>query len=280
RYWTHQLSEARALELPTDYPRSHDLSNRGSRYDFSLNASLTRALGQLNRQEGVTMFMTLLAGFQVLLYRLSGEQDIVVGTDSANRTHLETEGLIGFFINMLVLRSQLSGKQSFLEVLQQVREMVLGAYMHQELPFEMVVEHLRLQRESNRTPLVNVLFVMQNVPSTHVELPDLLISSFEDKTTSAKFDLALFVTEDSTGLHCSVNYRTDLFKDETIATLMRRYEALLHSSITQPDMQIASLELTTAAEKDRGQVTLLKTLRVRRGRHLQISEKNGHQPDE
>jgi non-ribosomal peptide synthetase component F len=223
--------------------------------------------------------MTMLAAFQILLYRISGEEDIVVGTDSANRSHLETEGLIGFFINLLALRTNLSGNPKFISVLRDIRKMVLGAYMHQELPFEMVVEHLRLKRDSNRTPLVNVLFVVQNVPSTQVVLPDIQIQPFGSRSTFAKFDLALFISEDSQGLSGSVNYSTDLFEEGTIAILMQRYEALLKSIVAQPNAQVTGLEIATNAEKTQRtgkQTALRENLKRHRGERLQALETNNH----
>jgi acyl-CoA synthetase (AMP-forming)/AMP-acid ligase II/NADP-dependent 3-hydroxy acid dehydrogenase YdfG len=250
RYWTNQLSEAHALELPTDYARPQVQSYRGARYDFHWDAELTQALGQLSRQEGATLFMLLLTAFQVLLYRLTGEEDIVVGTDSANRGRLETEGLIGFFVNLLALRTIIHENPRFLSVLKDVREMVLGAYAHQEQPFEMIIEHLRLERRGNRTPLVNVLFVMQNVPQAEIKLSDIVIRPVEQQVVQAKFDLALFLSEDASGLSGSISYSADLFKRETIAKMMGNYKALLQDITAHPDASVDTLEILSAAEKD------------------------------
>jgi NAD(P)-dependent dehydrogenase (short-subunit alcohol dehydrogenase family)/acyl carrier protein len=251
RHWTNQLSEAHALELPTDYPRPLVQSHRGARYDFHWDAELAQGLGQLSRQEGVTLFITLLTAFQVLLYRLTGEEDIVVGTDSANRGRLETEGLIGFFVNLLALRTIIHENPRFLSVLQDVREMILGAYAHQELPFEVIIEHLRLERIGNRTPLVNVLFVMQNVPQAEVELSDTVIRPVEQKAVQAKFDLALFISEDTSGVSGSISYSTDLFKKETIAKMMGNYKALLQDIMAHPEASVDTLEIQSAAEKEK-----------------------------
>ncbi|GHO79999.1 hypothetical protein KSD_77700 [Ktedonobacter sp. SOSP1-85] len=273
RYWTRQLSEARAVELPGDYPRPQVMSQSGARYAFRLDEELTQRLKKLSQQEGATLFMLLLSGLQVLLYRLSGQEDIVVGTDSANRTQLETEGLIGFFINMLALRTNLSGNPKFLSVLRGVREMVLGAYMHQELPFETVVEHLRLERVGSRTPLVNVLFVMQNVPTTEVELPGLVLEGVDREKNTAKFDLALFVTEDENRLYVSINYSTDLFREESIVAFAERYQALLRSIVAQPNTKIISLEMATEDEKERKtkeQQAMRQQLKGRRAGRLQL----------
>ncbi|GHO80000.1 hypothetical protein KSD_77710 [Ktedonobacter sp. SOSP1-85] len=273
RYWTRQLSEARAVELPGDYPRPQVMSQRGAHASFRLDEELTQRLKKLSQQEGVTLFMLLLSGLQVLLYRLSGQEDIVVGTDSANRSRLETEGLIGFFINILAMRTKLNGKMSFREALQQVREMVLGAYMHQELPFETVVEHLRLKRVGSRTPLINVLFVMQNVPMTEAELPGLVLEGIDSERNTAKFDLALFITEDEQQLYGSINYSTDLFRAERIAAFCERYQALLRSIVTQPDAQLVSLEMATEDEKERKtkeQQVMRQQLKGRRAGRLQL----------
>jgi non-ribosomal peptide synthetase component F len=281
RYWTNQLSGARAVELPTDYPRPQVPSQRGARYDFHWDAELMQALGQLSRQEGVTLFMTLLTAFQVLLYRLTGEEDIVVGTDSANRAHLETEGLIGFFVNLQALRTTFHGNPQFLSVLREVREMILGAYAYQELPFEMIAEHLRLERKRNRTPLVNVLFVMQNVPQAEAELSDLALRLVPYEATHAKFDLAFFVTEDTEGLFGSVTYSTDLFKRDTVAILVQRYAVLLRSIVAWPDTKVASLEIATEDEKmqkARQQATLRQNLKMSRGGRQRISGEDGMLP--
>jgi hypothetical protein len=250
RYWTHQLSGAHALELPADYPRPRVRSHQGARYRFESDAALAQALERLSRQEGATLFMTLLAAFQVLLYRLSGDEDIVVGTDSANRSHLETEGLIGFFVNLLALRTTLHGNPRFLSVLQSVRAMVLGAYEHMELPFEMIVEHLHLERTGNRTPLVNVLFVMQNVPRAEADFPDVVLRSVTSEADNAKFDLALFLFESPDGLRGAVNYSTDLFNEATIAKIMTAYNVLFHDLVARPEAPVDNLEILSAAEKE------------------------------
>ncbi len=249
RYWTRHLSEAHAIQLPTDYPRTSVLNTHGEQYRFQLNAELAHALRQLSRQEGVTLFMTLLATFLVLLNRLTDEEDVVVGTDSANRSQLQTEGLIGFFVNLLALRAHVIGKSPFRDLLHELREIVLGAYMHQELPFDMVVENMHLEREGNRTPLVNVLFVMQNTPSVRAELPHLLVSTVDYNTTSTKFELALFVTEEVSGLDCAVDYSTDLFERATIERMMSHYTALLHDIVVHPTSPVDQLNMYTNEQK-------------------------------
>ncbi|HJT57930.1 MAG TPA: condensation domain-containing protein, partial [Ktedonobacteraceae bacterium] len=222
-YWKKALRGASPLELPTDRPRPSVQSYRGASHSFALPADLSQALKTLSRQEGVTLFMTLLAAFQTLLARYTGRTDVVVGTDIANRTHLETEPLIGFFVNLLALRTDLSGNPAFRKVMYRVREMVLGAYAHQDVPFEMLVENLRLERRLNQTPLVQILFVLQNVPPSRSGLLDVTLKPFKAETTTAKFDLAVFLFEEPEGLRGTVNYSTDLFEADTIATMMSRF---------------------------------------------------------
>ena len=283
RYWTQQFSSGQALQLPTDYPRPHRVSHQGASCEFQLTPDLSQALEQLSRQEGATLFMTLLAAFQVLLYRLSGQEDVVVGTDSANRSHLETEGLIGFFVNLLALRTNLHGNPQFLSVLHTVREMILGTYVHQELPFEMIIEHLRLEREGSRTPLINVLFVMQNIPISAARLSDITIRQIENKAGSAKFDLTLFIAQDAANIYGSLHYNSDLFEYKTIMILLQRYETLLRSIVLQPRTKVVNLDITTEEEKaqrDRQQAVQRQNLKRSRGERLRITMENGHSASE
>ncbi|MGH2481081.1 MAG: condensation domain-containing protein, partial [Ktedonobacteraceae bacterium] len=195
-YWKRQLAGATALLLPADHPRSPSQGLRGAALPFQLPADLVAQVQRLSQEERVTPFMTLLAAFQILLSRLSGQTDVVVGTDIANRRHLETEPLIGFFVNLLALRLELRGGPVFRTLLHQVLEMVLGAYAHQDLPFEMLVEHLRLARNNrSRTQLINILFVMQNMPRANEGLSELIIEPVQSEVATSKFDLALFLRE-------------------------------------------------------------------------------------
>ncbi len=250
RYWQQQLEGARHLELPTDKPRPATPSTRGARYSFVLPKDLSLELDSLSRHEGVTLFMTLLTAFQVFLYRLTDQADIVVGTDVANRTRLETEGLIGFFVNLLALRTNVQGAPKFRQVLQSVRKMVLEAYAYQELPFDLVVEQLLgVERRSQQTPLISVLFVLQNIPEGVLHLPGLQLTMMSQEQQSAKFDLALFLQEEPDGIRGSVVYRTELFEELTIATWMRRFEILLQDILTNPDTVIDLLAIYTEEEK-------------------------------
>jgi amino acid adenylation domain-containing protein len=248
-YWQHRLEGVLPLELPADTSHATTQSNHGARYTFALPASLSQQLVSLSRQEGATPFMTLLAAFQILLYRLTGQEDIVVGTDSANRTHVETEELIGFFVNLLALRTHVQGASSFRTILQQVRVMVLEAYTHQELPFELVVEHLQAERKGMQTPLVQVLFVLQNTPKSAWWLPDINVETIESVNTAARFDLALFLQDEPDCIRGSLVYRTDIFREQTILTWIRRFEVLLQSIVANPEVPVDALEILTEEEK-------------------------------
>ncbi len=248
-YWKEQLWRAKPLELPTDVPRALARGNSGAIYTYTFSTALWKDLVSFSQQEGVTLFMLLLTVFQVVLYRVSGQTDIVLGTDVANRTHVETEGLIGFFVNLLALRIDLQGTATFRNIVRQVRSMVLGAYAHQELPFELVVEHVQRERNEHQLPLVQALFVMQNTPPIKEELPGITFEHIQEKHSAAKFDLAVFIHEGKQGISASVVYRTALFKEQTIATLLRRFEVLARSAVVEPETSIDGLELYSDADK-------------------------------
>ncbi|HLJ33794.1 MAG TPA: amino acid adenylation domain-containing protein, partial [Ktedonobacteraceae bacterium] len=212
-YWQEQLrSMPAALNLPTDYPRPALQTFQGASYAIKLSEGLSEALKMLSLREGVTLFMTLLAAFQVLLARYSGQEDIVVGSPVANRTYLELEGLIGFFVNTLVLRTDLSGNPPFEEVLERVRESALGAYTHQGLPFEQLVDLLQPARDLSRNPLFQVLFVLQQAARSSRRLADLTLDALPTEIEKTKFDLALTLAEDSEGIEGSFSYNSDLFE--------------------------------------------------------------------
>src|SRR5215211_6838524 len=203
-YWKEQLADVGALELPTDHPRPAVQTHRGARRSLTLPKSLTGALKELSRQEGTTLFMVLLGAFQALLARYSGQEDIAVGTPIAGRNQAETEDLIGFFVNTLVLRTDLSGDPTFKELLGRVREVALGAYAHQDLPFERLVEELQPERDLSRTPLFQVFFNMVNVPSSRIELPGLTIETIQRSSEldepASKFDITLYAREREEGI--------------------------------------------------------------------------------
>ena len=251
-YWTEQLRGAVSLELPTDRPRAQVVSNRGAMYPFKLSAQLVQALRMFSRREGVTLFMTLLSSLLIVLYHTTGQQDLVVGTDIADRRMRETEDMIGFFINLLAVRLRLNVQATFRETVKSLCSVMLDGYAHQDLPFEKLVEELQLRREPGRVPLVNVLFVFENVPPRTFELPGLVISQVETDSlvNAAKFDVAVFLVEEGQELLGSVNYRTDLFDAGTIERLVRHFEVLLQNSVTHPDIPIKLLETQTEEEKE------------------------------
>ncbi|MBW4630838.1 MAG: amino acid adenylation domain-containing protein [Iphinoe sp. HA4291-MV1] len=270
-YWKQQLgNNLPVLQLPTTRPRTVVKTNRGATQSFLILSNTSQGLQALSRQEGVTLFMTLLAGFQVLLQRYTNQDDIVVGTDVANRNRAETEPLIGFFVNLLVLRTHLGGNPSFRELLKRVRSVALGAYAHQDLPFDKLVKALQPERNlSNTTPLFQVLFVLQNAPMPTLELPGLTLSLLEVENKIARFDLALFLTETKFGIEGKWQYNADLF-DATIITCMTgHFQTLLNSIVSQPDARISNLEILTEAE--RKQQAMQKTERKAFNREKFIS---------
>ena len=250
--WKQQLGQnLPPLNLPTKQPHPAVSTNLAKIQNFQLSEQLSEALNTLSQQENVTLFMTLLAALQTLLYRYTNQQDIVVGTDLANRTQVETEALIGFFVNIMVLRTNMRGNPTFRQLLDHVREVTLKAYAHQDLPFDKLVEELRPDRSLNQTPLFQVLFVMQNAPMPTLELAGLTLMPVEIDPGTAKFDLALFVSETEGRISGTWKYNSDLFDAETIAQISHRFETLLNSIVNQPDSRLNSLEILTQAEKQK-----------------------------
>src|SRR6185369_14097054 len=216
-YWKRQLGgKLPTLSLPVDFDRAEEALNQGGLETFALSSTLTAALKKLSRQENVTLFMTLPAGFKNLLYRYTGQTDVVVGTDIANRNRVETEAMIGFFINLLVLRTDLSGFPTFRQLIARVRETTIGAYKHQDMPFEKLVEELRPGRRLSSSPLLQVIFGVRNVPQVSLELPGLMISVLENDEWTARFDLSVSVREQSEGLMVHWKYNADVFSPFTI----------------------------------------------------------------
>ncbi|MBW4678524.1 MAG: amino acid adenylation domain-containing protein [Microcoleus vaginatus WJT46-NPBG5] len=251
-YWKQQLGTSLpVLKFPTVQTQTEVSTFRGASYSFQLSANLSKEIHQVSRLENVTLFMTLLAAFQTFLYRYTNQDDLVVGTDLANRTQVETESLIGFFVNLLVLRTDLSGNPTFRELLKRVREITLKAYAHQDLPFEKLVEALRPERSSSHTPLFQVLFVLQNTPVPALELPDLTLTPLEIDSGTAKFDLALFMAETKSGIVGTFKYNAALFDEATIAKISERFVTLLNSIVAQTDARLNSLEILPEAEKQK-----------------------------
>ncbi|MBW4592864.1 MAG: amino acid adenylation domain-containing protein [Brasilonema angustatum HA4187-MV1] len=248
-YWKHQLKNASPLlELATDYPRPAQQSYRGARYLYTLTPELSAAVKTFSQQQGVSLFMTLLAALSILLSRYSRQNDLCIGSPIANRTHSQTEGLIGFFVNTLVLRTQIKPEQSFIEFLQQTRSSCLDAYAHQDIPFEFLVEKLQPARSMSHNPLFQVMLALENNESPDLSLPGLEIEWLGVKGAIAKFDLTLMVMEYDNQLNCSWDYATDLFEKSTIQRMAEQFEVLLQGIIDNPQQPINALPLMTVAE--------------------------------
>jgi amino acid adenylation domain-containing protein len=249
-YWKQQLGgKLPVLNLPTDRPRSPLQTFRGGQTTLVLPHTLTAALKNLSHQEGVTLFMTLLAAFKTLLYRYTGQTDILVGSPIASRNRAEIESLIGFFVNVLVLRTDLSSEPSFRELLRRVRQVALDAYVNQDLPFEKLVEELHPERDLSYNPLFQVMFVLQNVPIPTPKLSDISITCQEGYNGTAKFDLTVFMQDTEEGLVATVEYNTDLFHTDTINRMLGHFSTLLDGIVANPDNAIGNLPLLTASEK-------------------------------
>jgi alpha-ketoglutarate-dependent taurine dioxygenase len=248
-YWRRQLAGARpSLRLPT-LPRPTAASGRGGSHVLHIPAPVAAALRDLGRRERVTLFMTLLTAFDTLLYRTTGQTDILVGTDIANRRPRETEEMIGFFVNLLVLRSDLSGAPPLREALGRVREVCLGAFAHQDLPFARLVEELRPDRGSAASPLFDVLFVLQNAPEGTFEARDLKLSPVSTGAPISRFDLALFLHESQGEVSGGCIYKTDLFEPGFVARLCSSFQTLLAGIAARPDARLEELELITEQER-------------------------------
>ncbi|HWI65532.1 MAG TPA: condensation domain-containing protein, partial [Symbiobacteriaceae bacterium] len=248
-YWRQQLAGLSTLQLPTDRPRPLVQSYRGARRAFRLDDALTAAIKQVSAREGVTPFMTLLAVFQILLHRCTGQEDVAVGTPIAGRNRAETERLVGMFINTLVMRTDLSGNPTVRQVLARVRDVTLGAYAHQDLPFEKLVEELQPQRDLGRNPLVQVMFFLLNTPAVQPELPGLSMEVVRTEGATAKFDIDLFLEEDGGELQGHLEYNTDLFEAATVEQLISHFQTLLAAAVADPETKVADLPLLTDVER-------------------------------
>jgi amino acid adenylation domain-containing protein len=246
-YWRTRLAALPSpLALPTDRPRARQSSPAAASHDFSFPRPLADALRQLGRHEGVTPFMTMLAGFKAMLARFTGATDIALGTPVANRNHVELEPIVGFFANTLVLRTNLDGDPTFRELLRRVREVSLGAYAHQDMPFEKLVEDLKPDRKLGQNPLFQISFVFQSGTGAGGG------SGFDFVTVGSPFDLTLFVRETSEGgLNATIEYRRDLFRPETIARLAGHYRLLLEAAAAHPDHRLSALPLLDPAQRQR-----------------------------
>ena len=271
-YWKQQLADASPLELPTDRPRSAHTALAGATLEFTLPLTLSNAVKRLSDREGVTLFMTLLAAFKVLLYRYAQQEDIVVGTAIANRHHGETENLIGFFVNILVLRTKLSGNFTFRDVLQRVREVALGAYEHQDLLFDKLVEELQPERQLNRNPLFQVVFAVHTGLAPELNLPQLSVRQLPATSQTSKYDLSLEFVDTENSLSGFLEYSTELFTAETSERLLTHYQTLLEALVNDPQQSITRLaavaETGTTATPPRiesGSCLLSRTMPARTG---------------
>jgi amino acid adenylation domain-containing protein len=252
RYWCEHLADSPpSLPLPTDHPRPLVQSDRGGSVEFELPAELVRRLRSLSRAEGASLFMSLLTAFQLLLARFGGQDDMLVGVPIANRTDVAAERLIGFFVNTLPIRTRVDLDDSFSALLRQVREVTLDAYAHQEVPFDRVVQALHPDRDLSRQPLIDVLFVLQNLPLPDLHLPALRVRSQLVDTDTAKFDLNLLMHETGAGVSGRLEYSTDLFDRPTIEQLSRCYVRLLEAAADAPQTPAGALPLLADEDRDR-----------------------------
>jgi hypothetical protein len=241
-YWRQQLQGVPPmLNLPTDRPRPATQTYRGTSQSFLISKSVTEALKKLSQREGNTLFMTLLAAFKVLLYHHTGQKDLIVGTRIAGRDQQQTEGLIGFFVNALVLRTDLSGNPTFRELLGRVRQVSLAAYAHQDLPFEKLVEELQPERDPSHHPLFNVMFVLQTTPTASLQLPNLTLQPVGIDSQTSKYDLDLSIGEEADGLRGVLEYNTDLFEETTIDRMVNQFQTLLASIAANSEQRLSGL---------------------------------------
>jgi non-ribosomal peptide synthetase component F len=225
------------------------MSFRGQTIPFNIPHELYAELLALSRRQNVTLYMTLLAAFKALLHRYTDQTDIVIGGSTANRTQIEMEKLIGFFVNMLVLRTNVGGDPKFTELLQRVREVTLGAYAHQHTPFATLVNELKVKREWNRNPLFQVVFVLQNAAMRAFELQGLTLSPVQFESSVSPFDMLVSLRERNGVIEGSLTYSEDLFKQATMERLLNRYRNLLENIVANPDEQLSKLQLHGPEER-------------------------------
>ena len=248
-YWRQKLGgELPESELPFDHARPARQSFRGDADNLPFDAELSRRLKEVARECGTTLFMTLLAAFNVLLWRYTGQDDLLVGTPIANRTRRETENLIGFFVNTLVLRTKIKASSTFRELLEHVRETTLGAYEHQDVPFEKLVEELQPERSLNRNPLFQVLFALQD--GGELKLTGLELTWMDVKNDIAKFDLSFYINDDGQELYTWFEYDSDLFERPTIVRMLTHFRTLAEKIAANPNVKLSELEILTQAERD------------------------------
>ena len=252
-YWGRHMAGAPALlELPEALTRPERPDPRGAAVERWVAGPLVHELNALARRESATQFMVLLAAFQVLLAARTGTWDVVVGTDIAGRSRSETEGLIGFFINQLALRTDLSGDPTFRALLGRVREVALGAYAHQDLPFERLVEELKVPRDLRHAPVFQVKLVLQNAPQAALDLKGVALRTVAVEPETSQLDLNLRVLATAGGLHLSMAYSTAVYNASTIERLLTQFETLLRASVERPEAHLSELAAElTAADRSR-----------------------------
>lgn len=260
-YWKRQLAGAPVLQLESDFPRPQARMIRGAFTSFVLDESLLKALKVLSHRSSVSLFMTLLSAFQIVLSYSTGEEDIVVGTDVANRNRFDSERLIGFFVNQLVLRTSLSGDPTVLALLMRAREVCLEAYSHQDLPFNMLVEALKVKWDRSRTPLFQVKIVLQNTSMTALNLPGLALQLFQISTDHAKFDLLLNMWEIDEQLVGELEYRSDLFRAETVLRLSEHFETTLRHISRHPEARISDLKKVLAHRDEHREMKKIEVIK-------------------
>lgn len=249
-YWRKQLKNTPSLlQLPIDRPRPGIQTFAGTRQPVSFSQSITRHIKQLSQQQGLTLFMTLLAAFNVLLYRYTAQEDIVVGSPIAGRNRKEDENMIGFFVNTLTLRSDLSGNPTFIDLMQRVREVALGAYKNQDLPFEKLVEEVLVDRSLSHNPLFQTAFALQNIPAPLLEISDAEATPLEIQWQTSKVDLSLMLQETGHGLEGFIEYNTDLFDQATVKAFGEHYAELLNSIVSNPRCPISRLRILPKQER-------------------------------
>ncbi len=251
-YWRGQLcGDLPILQMPTDHARPPRQSYRGSTESIELPATLAGSLTELGRKDGATLFMVLLAAFNVLLHRYTSQEEFVIGTPINGRNRTEVESAIGFFVNTLALRTDLSGQPSFRELLERVKQTCLGAYSHQELPFERLVQELDIKRDLSRTPLFQTMFAYQDTTNRDIQSKDLTLTAMRVDTEMSRTDFSCWVTQTDTGLSVALEYCTDLFEHSTIVQLMRHYENLLREIVADQERPIGTLPMLSADERER-----------------------------
>ncbi len=246
-YWKKQLENLPTLKLPTDYPRSLTPTYQGSAQTFTISSTLSQQIKTLSNQQGVTLFMTLQAAFATLMHYYSEQDDIVIGTDIANRNQGETEGLIGFFVNQLVLRTKFNRNSTFCELLDKVREVNLDAYAHQDLPFDILVNALNPERHLNISPLFQVKFIFNNTQTPKLEIPNLTIDSIPISKNTTQIDLMMILGESQQSIVTKLEYSTDIFAPETIAQMLKSWEIILNQIVANPHIKLQELINAIAA---------------------------------